>query len=435
MINIGLLGLGTVGGSVVKNFNKYIDPSMAVIKKILVNDIGKKRDIDLGGIKLTEDPNSILDADDIHLVVELIGGEHPALEYILQAIENNKAIITANKAVLALHGDRIFSAGLKKKLPISIEASVGGGIPIITSMLHSYHANNIRQFIGICNGTSNYILSKMALDKISFSDALEQAKKLGYAEADPTADISGFDSACKCNIMATLSFKLNPLEILRKEFFDKIYYQGINNIDQIDLELADSLDYVIKAIIYGHKIHNKIYLGTFPALIKKNNLLANINGVDNIFQITSDLIENNYYIGPGAGGNATASSILSDVYNFVHHKFDQDYFYQLITNNSYTNNSKLDNTYSIENTEFRFFIILNIYSKQVQDWDNKIKLQIEKTAKLFNINFLEYNSEKSYIKMITDAIISTSIEKFFNALKESRDLKIIKFKYIRVLDV
>ncbi len=427
-----MLGLGTVGSSVLKIWKHSIDPSIARITDIVVNDLDKKRDLDLTGINLTTDANKILADKTIDIIIELIGGETPALDYILTALSNGKSVITANKAVLALHGDKIFALAQNTHTPIAFEGSVGGGIPIIRTLITSFNANKISKFLGICNGTSNYILSSMWLNNAVFNKSLDDAKKLGFAESDPTYDIDGYDSAYKCSIIATLAFKLEPSYILNKTMFNKLYREGIAKITLIDMRHADKLGYVIKPIVYGMRIGNAMLLATFPALINKNNLISEINGVDNIIQLDSSILGVSNYTGPGAGGDATAASILADLWNIIETKnLDLD-FYAGLTN-------KFD-LMSIDNTEFNFFITISLCDKTyvkndlVAELVSIAKKQEVHISKSFysNIASQGHTAERTYIILLTNVILGTTMQKLHAILSEHRYIDACS--YIRVID-
>ncbi len=420
MIRIGLLGLGTVGSAVLRLLPKYFSSDMVQITKILVNNLSKPRDgVNLENRELTDDPMAIIASPDIDLVVELIGGQTPALEYILMALNNHKSVVTANKTVLALHGNKIFATSLKNNIPLGWEASVGGGIPIIRSLINSFNYNKVTKFIAICNGTSNYILSQMSQEKISFNQALEQAQKLGFAEADPSLDIDGFDSACKCSLLAVLVFKINPAFNLNQCSFNKITCEGIANITIEDITYSDRLDYVIKPIIYGVLLpNNKILLATFPALIKKDNLIADINGAENIFQLHSELLTTNNYTGPGAGGDATAASILADISNIINNpRLDLD-FYSNLTNKY--------NFFNISEYKFRFFISLKI----INNSENLIP-EIIKLCANFNVSIEKYFSENFTIILLTNDILNSVMQSL--SIKLLQHNSITSCKYIRVL--
>lgn len=429
MINIGILGLGTVASAVVDLFQRNIDVNLAAIKIILVNDIAKNRDVNLTDISLTTDPADIINNPAIDLVIELMGGHNPALDYILIALKNKKPVVTANKEVLALYGDKVFKAALDNNTPIAFEASVGGGIPIIRSLISSFNANSINKFIGICNGTSNYILSKMFKEHISFADALEQAKALGFAELDPSTDIDGHDSAHKCSILATLAFKHHIANSLKKSSFNKIYCEGIADITLLDLQHADRLGYSIKPIVYGSKEHSNIQLATFPALIIKTNLVANIHGVENIIQLDSSILNLTNYTGLGAGGQATAASILSDLWNIIQNpKLDLNFYSSLI--NKYTFKS-------IEEAEFSYFITLSLCGKIACKNALITKVIAEATTAKIIIkeSFFsdhDHNAKNAYIVLLTDVTISLNMQNFFTALLQLEN--IVECKKIRVID-
>ncbi len=312
MIKIGLLGLGTVGSGVYKIMeNNYENIKNKVgtaleIKKILVNDIDKQRELQVDRSLITSNYREILEDPEINLVVELIGGEEPAHKYIIEALKNKKSVVTANKLVIAKHGNEILSLAREKEVQISYEGSVAGGIPIIRPLKESLAANRIDEIYGILNGTTNYILTRMAGEKLEFNKVLQEAIKQGYAESDPTSDISGLDAAYKISILASLAFET---------FIDvnRVYVEGIENISLRDIELAEELGYVIKLLAIGKKENDGLDIRVHPSFIPRKHPLALIDDVYNAVYIHGDAVGDVMSTGRGAGQMPTGSAVVADI--------------------------------------------------------------------------------------------------------------------------
>ena len=311
-INIGLLGIGTVGSgtfAVLKRNQAEIARRAGreiVIKIIADRDIEKARRIAGDGTLITSDANEVVTHPDVDIVVELIGGYTTAKELTLKAIENGKHVVTANKAMLASHGTEIFAAAEKQGVMVAFEAAVAGGIPIIKALREGLTANRIEWIAGIINGTGNFILSEMRSKGLSFDTVLEQAKELGYAEADPTFDIEGIDAAHKISIMASIAFGI-PIQ------FDKVYTEGITKLTGEDISYAEELGYRIKLLGITKKTTKGIELRVHPTLIPSRRLIANVEGVMNAVVVKGDAVGPTLYYGPGAGAEPTASAVVADL--------------------------------------------------------------------------------------------------------------------------
>ncbi len=312
MVNIALLGLGTVGSGVVKvlqqnkdNINNKIGTEIS-LKKVLVKNRDKKRDINLKDSMMTTNPDEILNDDEIDLIVELIGGEQPAYDYIKRAIQSKKSVVTANKLVIARYGPEIHRLADKNRVEISYEGSVAGGLPIIRPLKESLAANRIKEIYGILNGTTNYILTKMTQNQEEFSDVLTQAQKLGYAERDPSSDINGLDAAYKISILASIAFE---------SFIDveSIFVEGIQDIEQVDIELAGELGYVIKLLAIAKEDGDKLDVRVHPAFISKDHPLALVNDIYNAVYLQGDAVGDVMSYGQGAGQMPTASAVVADI--------------------------------------------------------------------------------------------------------------------------
>lgn len=308
-INIGLIGLGTVGGGVVKVLRDYDNIK---IKKIAVKNLTKKRNIEgLDESILTDNPFEIVNDDDIQIVVEVIGGMEPAYDLLKTAILNGKHIVTANKELLAKKGEELFNLANERNVVILYEAAIAGGIPIIMPIKTTLAGNKITKIAGILNGTTNYILTKMEEEKVSYETVLKEAQKLGYAETDPTGDVEGFDSAYKIATLATIALK-------QRVDINKIYREGITNISANDIKFAKELGYAIKLIALAELDEtNKTDVRVHPMLVPYSNTLATINNVTNAVMLEGFPVGKVMFAGPGAGEMPTASSVLGDILAIV----------------------------------------------------------------------------------------------------------------------
>ena len=306
-MNIAILGVGTVGEAVTKillqnkkliaaRCGEEIVPVVGVIR-----NLNKKRDV---AIPLTDDIDSVIKRDDIDVFVELMGGVKEPFRVVSKILERKKAVVTANKALLAYH--RYALQNLAQNTPFGFEASVAGGIPIIRALREGLSANHILSINGILNGTSNYILTSMMSKGSNFADALKKAQELGYAEADPTFDVGGFDAAHKLLILASIAYGVhgNPEDIL---------IEGIEGITPEDIFFANDFEYVIKLLAIAKKTGDKVELRVHPALVPKDKMIAKTDGVTNAVSVVGDAVGETMFYGPGAGGPATASSVISDL--------------------------------------------------------------------------------------------------------------------------
>ena len=315
-VHIGLLGLGTVGGgtvSVLKRNASEITRRAGrdiQIRAASARDISRARLCDTQGIRLTTDSFDIVNDPDIDIVVELIGGLSPAKELVLAALENGKHVVTANKALIALHGNEIFAKAREKGLMVAFEAAVAGGIPIIKAIREGLAGNTVEWLAGIINGTCNFILTEMRDKGRDFADVLSEAQALGYAEADPTFDVEGIDAAHKLTILASIAFGI-PLQ------FDKVYVEGITGITAMDVNYAEALGYRIKLLGIARRAGNGIELRIHPTLIPERRLIANVDGVMNAVLVKGDAVGPTLYYGAGAGAEPTASSVVADIIDVV----------------------------------------------------------------------------------------------------------------------
>jgi len=309
-IKIGICGLGTIGAGTFNLLNRngsaITERTGTEIKVLQVSDLIENPDCDLSSVKLTRDVFEVSGNPEIDIVVELIGGTTIARELILDAINNDKHVVTANKALIAQYGREIFAAAQQRGVMVAFEAAIGGGIPVVKAIREGLAANRINWIAGIINGTSNYILTEMEDKQRDFADVLVEAQQLGYAEADPTFDIEGVDAAHKLTILSSIAFGY-PLQ------FEQAYTEGIAAITQEDIRYASELGYRIKHLGITRQLDEGVELRVHPALVAKKDLLANVNGVMNAVLVNSDAAGSTMYYGAGAGAAPTASAVVADL--------------------------------------------------------------------------------------------------------------------------
>jgi homoserine dehydrogenase len=312
-LKIGIAGLGTVGASVVRLIERQRDGLAArcgrsiEVVAVTARSRSKKRDIDLKKLRWVNDPVALAADTEIDVFVELLGGAgDPAKSAITAALKAGKSVVTANKALLARHGVALAAAAEKSHVALNFEAAVGGAIPIVKALREGLVGNSLQRVYGILNGTCNYILTRMEQEKLSFADCLKEAQQLGYAEADPTFDVEGHDTAQKLAILASLAFgtKVDP---------DSVYVEGISSIAPEDLEAADELGYRVKLLGVAVRTEKGIEQRVHPTMVRKDSAIAQVMGVTNAVTIDAADINPLTLVGPGAGGAATASAVLSDI--------------------------------------------------------------------------------------------------------------------------
>ncbi|MFP4133100.1 MAG: homoserine dehydrogenase [Halothece sp.] len=313
-LRIGLLGLGTVGGATAEILQSPDGRNPLLkeisIAKVGVNNLEKPRPVQFPSEVLTTDLEGIVNDPNIEVVIELIGGLEPARSLILQAIANGKHIVTANKAVISRYGEEIYRAAEQAGVYVLIEAAVGGGIPVIRPLQQALSVNRIQSILGIINGTTNFILTKMAAEGSDFAAVLAEAQALGYAEADPSADVDGYDAADKITILATLAFK-------QQVSLEDVSCEGIRQISAVDIKYAEQLGFEIKLLAIAQRDETGLQVRVHPTLVPKEHPLANIDGVNNAILVEGDPLGQVMFYGPGAGGGATASAVVSDLMNIV----------------------------------------------------------------------------------------------------------------------
>lgn len=347
-IKIGIIGLGTVGCGVVKTLRNFADD--VEIVKIAVNNLKKKRNIDnLDESLLTDNPFEIVDNPTIDIVVEVMGGVDPAFSLIKKAVENGKHIVTANKELLAKHGEELFQVAKEKNVVILYEAAVAGGIPIIMPVKTILRANKITKVKGILNGTTNYILTKMDEDCASYEKVLKEAQELGYAETDPTGDVEGFDAAYKIVTLATIAFG-------KRVKIDNTYREGITKITAKDIKRANELGYKIKLIASAELDENDTAdVRVHPMLVPQDHVLAKINNVTNAVMLSGTPVGEIMFTGPGAGEFPTASSVVGDILALCSEVRRTAYPLPMMRCN-HTDSAK---SLNIEDTKNRYYLMLD----------------------------------------------------------------------------
>ena len=311
-ISIGLLGIGTVGGGTFTVLGRNHAEIVRRAGRDLVISVVADKDLELaqrvtrGKARLTDDAWSVVSDPEVDIVVELIGGTTIAKQLVLASIENGKHVVTANKALLATHGNEIFAAALKKNVVVAFEAAVAGGIPIIKALREGLTANRIQWIAGIINGTSNFILSEMRAKGHDFATVLKEAQARGYAESDPTFDIEGIDAAHKLTIMSAIGFGI-PMQ------FDKAFIEGISKLEAVDIRYAEEMGYRIKLLGITRRAASGFELRVHPTLIPSKRLIANVEGVMNAVLVKGDAVGATLYYGAGAGAEPTASAVIADL--------------------------------------------------------------------------------------------------------------------------
>ena len=316
-IKLGLVGTGTVGGGCIdilqkhrEDFARHFGVDLEIVR-VCSRSSEQAEARGLGGI-FTADWHEVVADPEVDIVIELIGGTTTAREVILGALAAGKNVVTANKAVMAAYGEEVMGAAREANREIAFEASVGGGISIIDPLKHSLIANEITSVMGIVNGTTNYMLTRMVEDNMSYDDALAEAQAKGFAEADPTADVDGFDAAAKIAILSTIAFN-------SRVKIDDVFTEGIRNITTLDLETADDMGYVIKLLALAHRTPAGIDVRVHPTMIPKTHQLATVNGVYNAIYVTGDAVGETMFFGEGAGAGPAASAVMGDVLEVARH--------------------------------------------------------------------------------------------------------------------
>lgn len=316
VVKVGLLGFGTVGTGVVRIVQGHQEDLLKQtglgieIYKILVKDKEKNRSISGLENKITLDVYEVINDPEVDVIVEVIGGINPTKEYILAALEQGKHIVTANKDLMALYGKEILEKAQEKGCDVFYEASVAGGIPILRALVEGFSSDRITKMMGIVNGTTNYIMTKMSQEGADYADVLKEAQALGYAESDPTADVEGFDAARKMAILATLGFRV-PLKL------DEVHVKGISSVSKEDIAYGKKLGYVIKLLGLARRDEDEVEVSVQPTMVHKDHPLASVNGVFNAVYVHGEAVGETMFYGPGAGELPTATAVVSDLVTVV----------------------------------------------------------------------------------------------------------------------
>lgn len=318
-INLAILGFGTVGSGVaitIRENSRIIEEQLGcklVIKHVLVRDINKYKNNNLlKGIHLTDSFNDIIEDQSLDIIIEVMGGISPAKEYIFSALKKHISVVSANKDLVSLHGPEIIHMAIEKHVNFSCEASVGGGIPILMPLHQSLATNRIDSIVGILNGTTNYILTQMMETGQSYDEALKEAQAEGFAEADPTNDVCGFDAARKLAILSSIGFRANVT-------FEDVIVEGITKISPNDIKYAKEMGYTIKLLTVALRHDNGISLNVYPAFVPKNHPMASVQGSYNAIYVTGNIVDDVMFYGRGAGSLPTASAVMGDVINTAQH--------------------------------------------------------------------------------------------------------------------
>ena len=311
-LNVGLIGLGTVGSQVAERMVSW-GPQLSrragvelCLKRVLVRDLHKRRSISLDPDLLTTDPARVLDDPSVEVLIELAGGDEPMRSYIEQAIQNGKHVITANKMVMAKHGPELLDQAAEKNVDVYFEAAVGGGIPLISTFRTDLQANRIERVSAVINGTTNYVLGRMAAAGLPMRDAVREAQDAGYAEADPTDDVGGFDATYKLAILASIAYEIKVRP-------DEIYREGIEGVEPVDFRYARELGYAIKLIAHTQRHPGRVEARVHPAMVPLDHPLARVEGAENAVFVQGDLVGEVLLVGEGAGGRPTASAVVGDL--------------------------------------------------------------------------------------------------------------------------
>ena len=417
-VKIALLGLGNVGRGVCMILKANKEEIMkrsgyeVEIGKILVRDKSKKRGVEVPDEVVTTDFNDILNDDSIKIVVEVMGGIEPAREYIIESIKRKKHIVTANKMLLATRGDELFKLADENGVMFNYEASVAGGIPIIQGINESLAANKIEQLYGIINGTTNFILSKMELEGSDFNDVLKEAQEKGYAEADPTSDIEGFDAQYKLAILSSLAFGT-------KIDIDKVYREGITKVSAIDMEYAKNFGMVIKLLAIVKDIDGKLELRVHPTMIPETHPLANVYDSFNAVFVKGNAVGDLMFYGRGAGDLPTGSAVVGDIISILRSNIDIENVIPVTKNNLWQKEIK-----DIKEVKSKYYIrttvedrpgvlgeITTIFGKYGVSLRSVIQKGIEK------------HGEKVTLVLVTHDTIEENFQNAIDSIKKSNFIK------------
>lgn len=423
-VNIGIIGCGTVGSGVIEMLHKrqrLIGQRAGldiVIKRICDKNPVALKKVKIGKSLVTKRPDDVLGDKDIDIIIELIGGIKGAKDIIVKAIKAKKHVVTANKALLAIHGQEIFKLAEKKGVLIRFGASVGGGIPIIRALREGFISNRIDTIYGIINGTSNFILTKMSEEKYNFDKALDEAQQKGFAEKNPALDINGVDSAHKLAILTLLGFKF-PVD------FEDIYVEGIENIESSDIEYAKELDYTVKLLAITKRVGCELEVRVHPTLLPNEHVLSNIEGVYNAIHIKGDLVGESLFYGQGAGKYPTSSAVISDIVDIGTRLKKEAKDYILVPDSE----NKITSVKKFGEVKTRHYIRFSAIDRP------GVLAQISGILARNNISIASVTQKEHKkahvvpIVMMTHEAVEADMQK---AIKEIDDLDVIKGKSVRI---
>jgi homoserine dehydrogenase len=421
-ISIGLLGLGTVGTGVVKIIEDHQEKLMhqvgcpVKIKKVLVQDLNKERAVDIDKNLLTTSPGDILNDSEIDVVIEVMGGINETKGYLLEALREGKHVVTANKDLMALHGSELLTVASEYNCDLFYEASVAGGIPILRGLVDGLASDHITKMMGIVNGTTNFILTKMSKEGLAYEDVLKEAQELGFAEADPTSDVEGLDAARKMAILATLGFSMNI------DLAD-VKVCGISQVTDEDLRYGKQFGYTMKLIGYAHREDGKVEVSVQPTFLSDNHPLASVQNEYNAVYVYGEAVGETMFYGPGAGSLPTATSVVSDLVGVVKNL-------RLGVNGRSAVTPQHPKRLKSANEKFsKYFLRLH-----VQD-EVGVFSDITSTFAKYGVSFEKIlqlpvkKNEVAEIVLVTHHASLTDYEKIYNQLSDMNSIKAIKSCY------
>ncbi|EGL98784.1 homoserine dehydrogenase [Ligilactobacillus salivarius] len=416
-INIGILGLGTVGSGVVRILQSHADKISSItgrklkVKTVVVRDMTKKRTVDLDGVTLTDDFEMLINDDSIQMVVEVMGTVEKAREYIKRLLEAGKHVVTANKDLIATYGPELTKLAKEKKCDLFYEASVAGGIPILRTIVNSFAADQIVSVKGIVNGTTNYILTQMNQNNVAYEEALKDAQKLGFAEADPTNDVEGIDAAYKMIILTQFAFGKDIT-------LDDVKIEGISKIQLSDIKEAKRLGYNIKLLGVAEKVNDHITVSVGPVLVPQTHPLATVINENNAVFVTGVAVGETMFYGPGAGELPTANSVLSDIISVTKN------IVMGITGNSfndYSHEIKLATPDEVKNPYYISLIVPDKTGEMLKL--TELFTNVEASFKL--ITQTEANEGFAKISIVTHAMTEAQLLKIEEGLKQAKDVELL----------
>lgn len=421
ILNVGILGYGTVGSGVVHILQEHRNKISQItgynikIKKVLVRDLGKERKYCSDNFLITDNANEILNDNNISIVVEVMGSVDIAREYILRALNSGKHVITANKDLISLHGDELISVAQKNSCDLYFEASVAGGIPILRTIVNGLASDKIQKIMGIINGTTNFMLTKMKNEKKTYEEALQEAQKLGFAESDPTNDVDGIDAARKLSILTRLSFGMNV------ELKD-INTVGIRNLKLEDFQKAEELEYVIKLIGIAEDVEGSVDVRVGPVFIPKNHPLASVNNENNAVFVKGAAVGETMFYGPGAGELPTATSVVSDIICVAKNKkigvngcLFNNYIHETRKAQKSQIFSKYYLRFLLRDRNFTFLKLIELFSENGIEYEKILQDSLEEN--------------EAIITMITTSISKEQIDNVVKRLQSVDSLVTLEAKY------